>query len=33
MPLYYVFNFLTYAKELNKEREREMNKMMNKYRK
>tara|TARA_R110000868_G_C10676364_1_gene747105 strand:+ start:87 stop:302 length:216 start_codon:yes stop_codon:yes gene_type:complete len=29
MPLYYVFNFLTYMKELNRERDKEMKKMMN----
>ena len=29
MPLYYVLNFLTYMKELNKERERELKKMYN----
>ena len=29
MPLYYVLNFLTYIKELNRERERELKKMYN----
>ena len=29
MPLYYVFNYLTYIKELNREREREIKKMYN----
>lgn len=29
MPVYYVFNFLTYIKELNTERDKEMKKMMN----
>jgi hypothetical protein len=28
MPLYYVLNYLTYIKELNKERDRELNKML-----
>ena len=29
MPLYYVLNFLTYMKELNREKERELKKMYN----
>ena len=29
MPLYYVFNYLTYIKELNRERDKEYKKMMN----
>ena len=29
MPLYYVLNFLTYMKELNREREKELKKLYN----